>query len=1309
MSVSGFVKSQPLYFRHYEVENGLSHNTVFCVAQDHKGFMWFGTKDGLNRFDGYNFKVYRNKAGDAHSLGSNLINNILIDREGGMWVSTLNGVYKYNNLNESFDLLNFTGGKDAGVIKEDQKGNLWMILNHALVRYERNTWQCTTYQENNTDARNIALDENRNVWISYYGGLKKYDYQQDRFTFYNLFSHSGNEGSKAIAAIYSTENNTLLVGTDQGLKEFYPGTGTYRDLIRYSIDHTDLYVRDIIRNSSNEYWIATEAGIYIYNSSTGKFTNLRKDNTNPYAISDNAVYAMYKDKEGGIWATTYFGGINYFNPQNSFFEKFFPHNVAGNLTGSAVREFTAGLNNQELIIGTEDAGLNVFNLSTLQFKQFNATGSGITSTNIHGLMLSGNDLWVGTFDQGISVVDLKTHQLSRHFIAANKTGALKWNYVEAICKTRSGQIFVGTPKGLYEYHGSDHTFSLVTEVFSDAFVNSILEDHNGTIWVATGSGLYYFNPVTKARGNYTNYNNSAFISGNNVTSVFEDSKRQIWFTTEAGLNKLTAQRTKVIRYTVDNGFPTNFMFKIIEDNQGFLWITTTKGLVRFNSLNNQITVFTTANGLLSDQFNYNSAFKDQAGRLYFGCIKGFIRFDPKLFQPVSQSPHVYFIGFQIDNQEVMLNKGANPLKQSITATKEITLTADQRSFSADFAALSYVAPQSTRYAYKLEGLDKEWTYLKTNRKVYFTKLAPGRYILKVKAANGSGKWYPEEASLAITILPPFYASVWAYILYLSIAGITVYYGFQTYHAKTQQQNKRKINDLENEMGREVYRSKIEFFTNITHEIRTPLTLIKGPLEKAMQSENLVDIRQNLNLMQKSANRLLGLTDQLLDFRRIETEGLKLNFVKINLLIIINDVYQLFKPYAEEHITNYNLILPSAPVYAYVDIEAFNKILSNLINNAVKYAVNFVQIELHDLAAGDHFTIEIKNDGPLIQANNYVNIFKPFFRIDKEQKVGTGLGLPLARSLSEIHNGTLTIVPDKKYNIFALTMPVHQDIEFELFSDTKSAEPISNVVKEQLTDHPDQPVILVVEDNPDIQKFISDSLKETYYILTAANGLQAMDVIKELHIDLIISDVMMPVMDGFEFCKTVKNDIQYSHIPVVLLTAKNAVQSKIEGLEQGADAYMEKPFSPGHLEAQIKNLLSNRKKVIARFAETPEVSMETLGHSNADKSFLDALNKAIATNMHEVNFDIDSLADIMNISRRTLFRKIKAISSLTPNELIAVARLKKAADLMLHDDYKIYEIADMIGFSSAKVFSRAFQKQFGESPSDYAKKIRGQHV
>ncbi len=1309
LTVSG--KSNPLYFRHYQVENGLSHNTVFCVAQDNKGFMWFGTKDGLNRFDGYNFKVYRNKAGDPKSLGSNLISNLFVDSKGILWISTLNGVYTYNNINESFDLLDFTIGQDAGVIREDKKGDLWLILNRTLVKYERKSNRHHSFLEDKRGVRGLQVDVDGSLWVSHDGGLEKYDYKNNRFTFYDLFSHSGKVTSRSVNAINIISKDAIWIGTDKGLKEFHPKSGTYEDLIRYSADHTDLYVRDIIKNTKDEYWIATESGIYIFNANTKKFNTLRKDVTDPYSISDNAIYALFKDKEGSIWATTYFGGINYCNPQNSFFEKFFPNNLSGSLKGSAVREIIQGAEDRELFIGTEDAGTNSFDLNTLQFKPFYSGTADVLSTNIHGLMVTDNRLWIGTFDQGIDVIDLKTRRLVKRYIAGSEPGQLIQNYVEVIYKTRSGEILIGTPRGLFKYDAAHDNFIPFNEFPSNQFVNSIFEDHNGTIWAACGSGLYYFNPQSSVKGNYIyNDKDTTSISGNNITGIFEDSRYQLWITTETGLNKYVPKNKAFIRYSVNNGFPSNFMFKILEDDQGFLWITTTKGLVRFNSSTIELTVFSTANGLLSDQFTYNSAFKDKDGKLYFGCIKGLIRFDPRALQSAGRPPQVYIIGFQIDNQEVVLNGAQSPLKESIITTKNIQLSASQQSFSVDFAALSYVAPQATRYAYKLEGLEKSWTYLKTNRKIYFTKLSPGTYTLRVKAANSSGDWNPTEATLTITILPPFYASIWAYLFYVIIFGAGIYYAFLTYHKRTQIKNGRKMEKLENEMAREIYQSKIEFFTNITHEIRTPLTLIKAPLEKAMLSDDLEDIKKNFELMQKNTDRLLNLTDQLLDFRKIEKQGLKLNFVKANLSTILPEIYALFKPYAEERVANYILILPPTPLYAYIDLEAFHKIMSNLINNAVKYAHHFVQIELRDLPVGaNKFSIEVKNDGVLIPADAYENIFTPFFRMEEKNHKGSGLGLPLAKSLAEIHNGTITVVPDRRYNVFALNLPVHQDIEFELFNKQMNQDPQPDVENEQMDQTEGLPVILLVEDQPDIQAFIATALVKNYVVLKAANGAQAMTVLNEKAVDIVVSDIMMPVMDGLELCRLIKNDMQYSHIPIILLTAKNSLQSKIEGLEQGADAYIEKPFSPGHLEAQIKNLLLNRKKIMSRFAETPEVSIGTLGHSKADTKFLEALNEAIVTHMHNVDFDIDRLADVMNMGRRTLFRKIKAISSLTPNELISVARLKQAADLMLQDDYRIYEVSDMAGFSSAKVFSRAFQKQFGQSPSEYVKKRRGVEI
>jgi ligand-binding sensor domain-containing protein/signal transduction histidine kinase len=1022
------ILAQKISFTHYQVEAGLSNNTVLCSIKDCNGFMWFGTKDGLNRFDGYVFKTFRNDPADSKTIGNDIIYSLYQDRSGALLVGTDRGIYQYDALTESFSLLKTGTQNEIRAIKADRDGNLWFISDMALYKYNRRTRKGTNIKE--AGSNNISLDfVNDVLWVSTTDRLiKRYNPRTSSFTSYNVFDHSTSATSYWIQKISNAGNGKLLVGTsNQGIKLFDTQTGTYKDLITHNSDKTEIFARDFLRFSDSEYWMATESGIYTYNTATEKATLLQKQYNNPYSLSDNAIYTICKDEEGGVWVGTYFGGLNYYPKQYTPFEKYFPKTGENSLGGNAVREICAD-HNGNLWIGTEDAGLNKYNPLTGKFVNYKPLGAdyNISTGNIHGLLAIGDRLLIGTFEHGLDVMDIKTGRVISHHTVF-KDNVLKSNFFYTLYQTRNGQVITATTNGLYYYNVEAQTFKQITQVPIFVFYTSVLEDHQGRIWAGTfREGLFCFDPQNP------NVKTKCMLKSSRINRIFEDHKHRLWIATENGLFHQNGDTT-FVKYTTKNGLPSNVINAMLEDDKGNLWITTSKGLVSMNS-NNQLKVYTKANGLLSDQFNYNSAYKDHDGNMYMGCVKGLIKFNPDQFTSNSYQPHVYLTGLQVNNQELTINRKSSILKKSITFTDTVQLNYNQSSFSLNFAALAYTSPQTTAYAYKMEGLDKEWIYIPGNRKVYFTRLSPGTYVFKVRASNNSGLWSRQTAKLTVIVLPPFWASSYAWIVYFLAFATLIYYLVRNYHNTVNARNRRKFELLENEKAKEIYQAKIAFFTHVAHEIRTPLTLIKGPMEKVMRKSALItDVNKQLTIMDRNVDRLLALTNQLLDFRKTETHGFSLNFVKTDITLLIKECQLRFAPAIEQKRLHFKAKLPHAHFYAYVDVEALNKILSNLLDNAIKYASSNVKIELIPPADENFFTILISNDGYLIPYEMKDKIFETFFRMQEaEKESGTGIGLPLSRYLTELHKGTLTLLPSQKeLNTFALTLPVHQEIEFNI--------------------------------------------------------------------------------------------------------------------------------------------------------------------------------------------------------------------------------------------------------------------------------------
>lgn len=1001
--------------------------------------MWFGTKDGLNRFDGYHFKHYNiNNAG--YSMEPDIISCLLVDKQNTLWIGCQKGLYFFDRQKEC--LVKFIDSLVwINAMHIDNAGQLWFISARMLCRYNFVTKTLTTFPESKyISATSICTSANGDVWISTPDGfLQRYDTKTNSFTGFNLFSHSPSSTSNWIQKILPAENDAIFVGTSsQGLKKFDIATGTYKDLLTYNPDKTTIYIRDIKKYADNEFWFATESGIFILNSTTEQFVNLKKNFTDPYSLSDNAVYSLCKDREGGMWAGTYFGGVNYYSQQYTVFQKYFPDNSASSISGSAVREICedhAG----NIWIATEDAGLNKLDPATGAITQFKPSGesSSIAYSNIHGLLVTGNDLWIGTFDHGLDIMDIKTGKVKKHYESGPGKYEMKSNFIVTLLQTQSGEIYAGTGSSLYKFDPKIKGFNMVSEVEPNIFVAALLEDHEKTIWVGShGSGIYFFNPVTKKKG-YFNIEpgNQNSLTNSIINAIFEDSQQNLWISTEGGgLVKLSKDRKTFSTFTTKNGLPSNFIFKVLEDDKQNLWVTTSRGLVNFNPQTLGITVYTKDNGLLNDQFNYNSGYKDAKGKMYFGSVKGMITLMPDDFLKTSNTLPVYITGFQVKNKELEIDKDSSFLKQSIIYTDEITLPYDHSSISIDFAALSYISPEMTEYSYIMQGLDKDWTHLKSNRKVYFTSLKPGTYTFKVKASsNGlSGK---HEKKLTIKILPPFWATPWAYLVYVVAGASLLYYLVRTYH-----------NMQENKKEKEIYEAKIEFFTNIAHEIKTPLTLIKGPVDNLSEMINEVpEIKEDVVTMDRNTKRLVNLINQILDFRQTETKGFSLDFTYVNINEILSEAYLTFEPVAKKKKLDYSMELPSTSIYTMADTEALNKIFSNLFSNAVKYADKKVSIKLiAPSKENKSLVIKIANDGNIIPAEMKEKIFEPFFRLKESIKQkGTGIGLALARSLAELHKGDLYLQePEEGMNVFILSIPYLVDTDKRKNTKEISTQPIN---------------------------------------------------------------------------------------------------------------------------------------------------------------------------------------------------------------------------------------------------------------------------
>jgi signal transduction histidine kinase/DNA-binding response OmpR family regulator/streptogramin lyase len=1312
-------KATNYHFKHYDINDGLSQNTVLSIFQDKHGFMWFGTKHGLNRFDGNGFETFNFFPNEE--VKDNVFRCILEDEKGNIWLGTDEGVYIYNPMREIFKrfaVKTSDGDSIIGVVSDmmiDSDGDIWISVEEKGVFLYHSVINILDHFSVLTPPgglKGIKLCENkgRGIWVFPYSTPFMYiDKESKKIQEFSLnvsdtiFYNTGEIGS-----VIADQHNNLLIGTSrQGLLKINLRERTYDHLLSVDEKGQPIFVRDILRKN-DDLWIASESGIYIYNLYSREVVNLQHNYSVPYSLSDNAIYSLYEDKEGGIWIGTYFGGVNYYPAHNIPFEIYYPLENENSLKGQRVREFCEAPDGN-IWIGTEDKGLNLFNPKTSSFLPVDDKLK-LLYHNIHALCSDEDYLWIGTFSKGLNKYNFKTKTI-KTYVKTNQTNSLSENSVFSICKDSRNTLWIGTLSGLNTYDYEKDSFTRINEL-EGVFVQDIFEDNEGNIWIATFvKGLYQFNPHTGTWKNFVHSSDSLSLPYNKITSVFEDSKNRIWITTEGGGFGLFDRKNETFfTYNSSNGLPNDVVYQIKEDNFGNLWLSTNAGLVQFDPEKKSFKNYTVEDGLKTNQFNYKSSYKAPDGTLYFGLIDGFVRFNPAYFKEDSAIPPIVLTDFHLNNSPANVCDKNSPLKESILYTQCIHLPYNKNSFSIKYALLSYSGLHPKNVVYKLEGFDKEWIPANSTQSIIYSNLNPGEYKLIISLETESSSGINKAMkTLDIIVSPPFWKTWWAYAFYIicliSCAFFIIFY----FHRRSRKLQLQKMRLFEREKEKELYESKIDFFTNVAHEIRTPLSLIKAPLEQILKNDALpTEVKDNLEVMSKNTDRLLDLTNQLLDFRKTEAELYKLNEKVANVSDVVRKTFERFIPFAKQKNIDFNLKLPEKDIIAKIDVEAFIKIISNLINNAIKYCDSCVNVFLDcstDENSNDFFDFETENDGPIIPDRFKKEMFKPFTRFDSEKDkivTGTGIGLALTKSLTELLKGSITYCLRNNLNVFRVIFPIG------FLGDDESTEVVEE--KDEIPEKTDngkkgkskkRPLLLLVEDDLEMRDFLEKCLQIQYNTIVASNGEEALGILKNQNVDLVVSDIMMPKMDGFELTGHIKSDIEFSHIPVILLTAKVNVQSKVQGFEVGADAYVEKPFSVEVLLAQIASLHQNRKKFREAFLKYPFAGMNNIDLNKSDSEFLQKLDEIIQDNIANSDFNIEDLADRFCMSKASFYRKIKGVLDVTPNEYLKIARLKKAAQLLKEGNYRITEICYMVGFNSPSYFAKCFQQQFGVLPKDFS--------
>lgn len=1285
-------------------EAGLSSNCVKCIFQDSYDFMWFGTKNGLDRYDGLNIKHY-NCFDKKASRGNNNIGAIYEDKDKNLWIGTDRGVYKYEPTSESFTYLDTKS--DNGVSADDwvqticgdKEGNIWVLVpNQGLFRFygDKVDYHSVTSRPGQKDyiPSTIKTTSDGEVYVgTSHEGLFRYD------SFLKEFRQIGGNSpvydelkSKTIQVVCEVGCGKLMLFTQDGY--IYRMDTKSQEIRRVDFSASGKIFLRAAETFDDEVWVGSQDGLYIVNESNGTERHLTDKSSLANGLADNLVYTIYSDRNRNVWLGTMFGGVNFYQRKGFAFERFIANGNQSGLNSDRIRGMATG-EDGTIYIGTEDAGLHCLDPRTGVITRY---GHGTSSNSISLVLRNfGGDVYSGLSREGIDLIPRSGQPVRR--IASDLLGEQTSAY--AILVDRAGDLWVGADWGLFRRRRNEKEFTRVKEL-GDVWVFDLYQDRKGKIWVAAmGDGVWTIDPE-KNRFHHYPYDeaHSNGLRSNSVSAVTEDSKGNIWISTDrGGLSKYNPAKDNFITYGIEEGLPDNVVYDVLEDSRGFLWFGTNKGLVKFNPGTGQVKTFTTVDGLSGNQFNYHSATVGKDGYFYFGSNHGLVSFNPDFDTTIDNLAPLYFTNLKIGNTDITADSPDTLLDKPLMFTDRIEIPYNTHHITISVASPNYGNNGSMVYSYRLLPLSDDWITLSDDRSISFAYLAPGDYTLAVKVSCDGSESVRE---LLIHVNSPWYATVWAWCCYL-LAAAGLGYGLWWYKKRRRLAKQRENEYLfKMQAEKDLYESKVQFFSEIAHEIRTPLTLIQTPLE-AIEEIGVEDqrVKHYVEVMKKNTSRLLDLVSQLLDFQKIGNSRKKLNFEYVNISALVNETVARFQDAITLRKKTLAVTIPSTPIQAMVDKEAVTKIISNLLSNAMKYAAKDIVVTL--ASDGTDFTFRVKSDGKKITGEDVYKIFTSFYQIHADQNVGgVGIGLPLSRMLASLHNGTVELEnDDSPENTFCLRLPLKQE---------NVASPASNVdpvMTGYVMDEEQQPSestsgysLLLVEDNAEMRDFLNEQLSRYFIVDTAENGVAALKLLHEGNYDIIVTDIMMPEMDGYEFCREVKNDVERSHIPVVFLTAKNDLDSKVEALKCGGEAYIEKPFSIRYFRQQVFSLLENRRHERRSLIKKPFFTVDNMKMSKADEELMNKVIQTIQDHISDENFNVETMADVLCMSRSSLLRKIKALFKLSPIELIRLIRLKKSAELIKEGKYRIGDICFMVGITSSSYFSKLFLKQFGITPKAF---------
>ncbi|MDE3144260.1 MAG: response regulator, partial [Bacteroidota bacterium] len=1092
-------------------------------------------------------------------------------------------------------------------------------------------------------------------------------------------------------------------------------------------------VNGIVQDNQGLIWVGTDhGGINLIDKKTNHISFIKNETENSRSLSENTIYSLYKSKAGLIWAGTFKSGVNLFDANAINFPLYKNHlSDKNSLPFNDVNRFVED-EKRNIWIGSNGGGLIYFDRKSNTFKTYKhdpRDANSLTNDIIVGLYYDkDHKLWIGTYFGGMDCYDGKTFHHYKHDPA--NINSIADDRVWDIYEDAEQNFWIATLGGGMDKYDRKKNIFYHNQVRADGNgvrsndITHIAKDNAGDLWLATSNGIDILNLKTLQFAHLSDSANN--LSSFTVNTIFCDSKGLVWAGTREGLDVYNVLTKKFQPFTTADGLPYNNVLNIVEDNSGFLWISTPNGISRIKTIkeaNGDLKIacrnFNAKDGLQSSEFNPNAALKTTAGEIIFGGPSGFNLFNPKSIKDVNNKVNVVFTDLQVLNKSIVPDEKVNGnivLKESIITAKEITLKYDQDIFSIEFASLNFIDPDKNRYAYKLEGFNKDWAYADENSKrVTYTNLDPGTYTFYVKAANDAGEWSAITTQLKITVLPPFWKTNFAYFLYFLFLIVILFFIRRSIRQKFAIEEERR----EALRMHELDMMKIKFFTNVSHEFRTPLSLIITPLDKIINTTSDLSKKKHFELMQRNARRLLNLVNQLLDFRKLETQEIKLNSTKGNIIKFLNEISFSFTDMAEKKEIKFSFHSSVQSLYTFFDIDKLERIMFNLLSNAFKFTPEHGNIEVNvnciDTSSPFQKIVEIrvKDSGIGIPPEKHEKIFERFFQNEVPGSMlnqGSGIGLSITKEFVKLHGGNISVESEvEKGSCFIVQLPVTiveeqiADMDETVVNDTRRYHDID----EEIIPEINLPVLsskkatlLLIEDNEDFRFYLKDNLKQFYNIIEAGNGKEGWQKALQFHPDLIVSDIMMPVMDGLELCNKIKTDSRTSHIPVILLTAKTTEENKLEGYQTGASDYITKPFNFEILQSRIKNILSHQASLRKTFQKHVEAKPTELAVSSENEKFIQQALEIVEKNIDNTDFSVEELSKGLYMSRVGFYKKIFAITGKTPIEFIRSIRLKRAAQLLSKTQMTIAEVAYEVGFNNPKYFAKYFKAEYGMLPSAY---------